>query len=425
VGEPWQVALEVGREAALLVTDGGYLRHEREWRRKLAREAEVAVIQIETNTVVPVTIASRKQEYAARTIRPKLTQLLDQFCNGLPSHSITSVPAKPAKKVSIDRDGLGTAVKDIPFKAFDLSKWRSLIRELNIDQSVGPVSEGPVSEGNASAGPHTAEGPVSEGNASAGPHTAEGPASEGSLPTYLHGGESKAKQKLYYFLREKLIEYDSRRNDPGDRVQSGLSPYLHFGQISPIDVILQTREYRAQQEAEDAFLEELFVRRELSFNFVYYNPQYDSYDGLPQWARNTLEEHARDKRPYLYTREQFEEAATHDRYWNAATTEMKITGGMHNYMRMYWGKKILEWSATPREAFATTLYLNNKYCLDGRDPNSFAGVAWCFGNHDRPWKEREIFGKVRYMNARGLERKFNMEAYLQRVKELSLTKPYM
>jgi len=162
-------------------------------------------------------------------------------------------------------------------------------------------------------------------------------------------------------------------------------------------------------------LEELIIRRELSINFTRYNDGYDSFDCLPDWARSTLLEHAEDEREYLYTEAELERAQTHDPYWNAAQREMLLTGKMHNYMRMYWGKKIIEWTADPREAFAIALRLNNRYELDGRDPNSYAGVAWCFGKHDRPWTRRPVFGTVRYMNDKGLRRKFDMEAYLRRV----------
>jgi len=165
-----------------------------------------------------------------------------------------------------------------------------------------------------------------------------------------------------------------------------------------------------------AFFEELIARRELAVNFVTYNDRYDSYASLPAWAQRTLAAHAGDRREFLYTLDELEHAATHDPYWNAAQNEMVRTGKMQGYMRMYWGKKILEWSATPQEAYATALYLNNKYEIDGRDPNGFAGVAWCFGKHDRPWQERPVFGMVRYMNAAGLERKFAMETYLEKMR---------
>ncbi len=150
-------------------------------------------------------------------------------------------------------------------------------------------------------------------------------------------------------------------------------------------------------------------------NFVHYNPSYDAYEGaVPAWARRTLEDHDRDHREYVYGLRDLEEARTHDPFWNAAQREMVRTGKMHTYMRMYWGKKIIEWSASPADAFRTMLSLNNRWELDGRDPNGFAGVAWCLGKHDRPWGERTIFGKVRYMNAAGLKRKFDMAPYLKR-----------
>ena len=164
-----------------------------------------------------------------------------------------------------------------------------------------------------------------------------------------------------------------------------------------------------------AFVEELIVRRELAVNFVHHNDAYDSYGSLPRWARDTLDDHGDDEREHVYTRSALEAAETHDRYWNAAMREMVHTGFMHNYMRMYWGKKLLEWSETPAVAFQTALALNNRYFLDGRDPSSYANVAWCFGLHDRGWTERPIFGKVRYMNAAGLRRKFDIEAYVRHV----------
>src|SRR5262249_36098671 len=154
--------------------------------------------------------------------------------------------------------------------------------------------------------------------------------------------------------------------------------------------------------------------RELAMNFVYFREHYDRFECLPEWARQTLAKHRKDPRPHHYTARQLDAAETHDPYWNASMREMRHTGFMHNYMRMYWGKKILEWSREPEAAYETTLALNNRYFLDGRDPNSFGNVAWIFGQHDRPWGERPIFGTVRYMNAKGLERKCDIRAYVQK-----------
>jgi deoxyribodipyrimidine photo-lyase len=232
----------------------------------------------------------------------------------------------------------------------------------------------------------------------------------------LHGGTSQACEHLAGFVDKKLDKYPELRNDPNALNVSNMSPYLHFGQISPLYIALKIMETGSL--ARDIYLEELIIRRELSLNFVFYNPDYDSFNGLPLWSRKTLLEYASDHRDYLYSVSELEYAQTHDPYWNAAQREMILTGKMHGYMRMYWGKKILEWSATPEAAFSTALYLNNKYELDGRDPNSFAGVAWCFGKHDRPWGKRPIFGNVRYMSADGLKRKFDADAYVSMYKYL-------
>ena len=186
--------------------------------------------------------------------------------------------------------------------------------------------------------------------------------------------------------------------------------------VSPNCISSRNAAKSGTREDKQAFLEELIVRRELAVNFVYFESDYDSYKCLPGWAKETLKAHGDDPRPHRYTRDQMEHAETHDAAWNAAMAEMRITGYMHNYMRMYWGKKILEWTNTPQYAYTTALYLNNKYFIDGRDPNSYANVGWLFGLHDRPWKERPVFGKVRFMSEDGLKRKFDIAAYIQRIK---------
>lgn len=243
---------------------------------------------------------------------------------------------------------------------------------------------------------------------------------ERAVPRSSHyrGGRIAGEKLLDEFIVTNLDQYAEKRSDPSKDLGSHMSPYLHFGQISPLEIALAVKG-TGESTNVSSFLEELIVRRELSWNFTHYNPNYDAFESLPNWAIATLKKHAGDPREFLYTQADLEEASTHDPYWNAAQREMMVTGEMHNYMRMYWGKKILEWSASPEEAFSTTLALNNKWCLDGRDPNSFAGVAWCFGKHDRPWAEREIFGSVRYMNAAGLRRKFDMDGYLRRVADLN------
>lgn len=358
-GRPPQVALELGATAALIVCDRGYLRHQREWRRQVADHAPCRVMQVEADVVVPVEVASNKAEYAARTIRPKIHRHLHKFLVGLETIPLL----KPSLDLSID----GIKLDDID----------SLLNALGIDRSVNPVS------------------------------------------MLYPGGESAAKERFQLFLENSFARYRENRNQPQTDDVSGMAMYLHFGHVSPIQLALLARD--AETVAEDnreAFLEELIVRRELSINFVQYTPDYDSYASLPDWSKRTLHLHRRDPRAIVYTPEQLENAETHDQYWNAAMKEMRCTGYMHNYMRMYWGKKILEWSATPEEAYETTLCLNNKYFLDGRDANSYGNVAWIFGQHDRPWKERPIFGTVRYMSAAGLERKCDIEGYVRKVEGL-------
>jgi deoxyribodipyrimidine photo-lyase len=234
------------------------------------------------------------------------------------------------------------------------------------------------------------------------------------------GGTSQAKKLLTKFIKSKLDKYPVLRNDPTQNYESNLSPYIHFGQISPVYIALKVKQ--TNSPGKDAFLEQLIVRRELAHNLVYYNKNYYKYQILPAWAKTTLNFHKKDKRQYIYTLEQFELAQTHDPAWNAAQTQMVITGKMHNYMRMYWGKKIIEWSRTPEEAFDIALYLNNKYELDGRDPNGFTGILWCFGMHDRPWPERHVFGKVRYMNFAGLKRKFDVQKFIDSVERIKAEK---
>lgn len=355
LGHPPERAIEMSQEAALIVMDRGYVRHLRQWRVEVAERVSCHAVQVETDLIVPLQVASGKEEWSAATLRPKIHA-------HLPNYLV------PAEETPIHSDSLGMEVESIALDDLD-----ALLATLDIDRSVRRVSR-------------------------------------------FTGGTSAAKKLLDNFVHHKIQHYAEMRNDPSQNYQSHMSPYLHFGQISPLYVALQVLQ-SPHQAGVNVFLEELIIRRELSFNFVYYNPQYDSFGGLPAWAKETLFRHRNDLREYLYEQEEFEAAATHDPYWNAAMREMVRTGKMHNYMRMYWGKKILEWTRTPEEAFQVVLTLNNKYFLDGRNPNSYAGVAWCFGKHDRPWSEREIFGKVRYMNANGLRRKFDIEAYVRMYSE--------
>jgi deoxyribodipyrimidine photo-lyase len=228
-------------------------------------------------------------------------------------------------------------------------------------------------------------------------------------------GEIKAQEVLNDFISDNLNHYHDR-NDPSLDFTSHLSKYIKYGFISPVQIINQV--HASQKNNQDLFIEELVVRRELAINFCYYNEGYDQFDQMTyEWAYKTMKVHETDEREYLYTTEDYLSFNTHDPYFNAAMKEMVYFGYMHNYMRMYWAKKIIEWSYTYKEAFEISLFLNNTYFYDGNTPNGYAGVAWCFGKHDRAWTERKIFGKLRYMNSNGLKRKFDIETYVSHIEE--------
>lgn len=346
----------LSKDSCLTVADKGYLKTVRRWYSFAAANLRCSLVQVEDNVVVPVEAASIREEYSAATLRPKIQKKRDRFLE-LPKQR------KPKKSSLV-----------LKFDSVDLAEVDAVVSALGVDKSVSKAS--------------------------------------------FQGGSREAAKRLADFLKNKLSVYPERRNDPTVGFTSNLSAYLHFGQISPVKIALQVLAADAPAEAKEVYLEELIVRRELAVNYVYFNENYDSFEGLPNWPKLTLNKHKADSREYLYTVEELENAKTHDTYWNAAQSQMRITGKMNSYMRMYWGKKILEWTKTPQAAFKVALYLNDKYELDGRDPNGFTGVAWCFGKHDRPWKERPVFGTVRFMNANGLKRKFDADKYVQQVKNL-------
>jgi deoxyribodipyrimidine photo-lyase len=234
---------------------------------------------------------------------------------------------------------------------------------------------------------------------------------------WIKPGEKASFKVLKYLIDRKLSSYNTERNDPTKNGQSNLSPYLHFGQISAQRVALEVSLSDTDKKSREAFLEELIVRRELADNYCFYNRNYDNFSGLPEWAKKTMNEHRKDLREYVYTRDQFENAETHDDLWNAAQMEMVKRGKMHGYMRMYWAKKILEWTESPEKAMEIAIYLNDRYELDGRDPNGYTGIAWSIGGvHDRAWGERSVFGKIRYMSYNGCKSKFDVKKYIQSTK---------
>ncbi|MCB5268581.1 MAG: deoxyribodipyrimidine photo-lyase [Candidatus Cloacimonadaceae bacterium] len=378
-GDPVKIITALSQAASVLVMDHGYLKWQRLWRDQIFDNLESSsIVELDTEAVVPVHVVSDKEEYSASTLRSKILKLLPEYLDFEPE--ISGIGSKPCQLAELDVVPCPDPTNILELENFGRTVFK---------------------------------------------------AEAGKARASFEGGYQIALDKLHEFENHKLGHYAQYHNHPDLEIQSDLSPYLHFGQISPLKII------DAIRKAEDGFglrailadrknlsgdmmnlaefLEELIVRRELSFNFCSYNPDYDNFAGLPAWARSTLLNHIQDSRERGYTLEELENAASNDVFWNAAQTQMLKTGKMHNYMRMYWGKRVLSWFNDVEEAYAVLLHLNNKYELDGRGPNAFAGVAWCFGKHDRPWVERPIYGMVRFMNANGLKRKFDMQAYLRKV----------
>lgn len=319
--------------------------------------ADVVIIEVDTHNIVPVWIASQKQEVGARTLRPKIHHWLPEFFTE--PDTVQPHPYEwPNKQVIGFRE------------VFDIFGDRL--------QAVA----------------------------------------SNKIQYPYKSGEKAASKALESFLSERLNGYAQNRNDPTLHGLSGLSPYLHFGQISSLQVVLaaaaRLKATPSLQQDYDALIEELVVRKELSDNYCYYTSDYRTLNGAPKWAQETLAKHATDIRDFVYSKEQFEQAKTHDEAWNAAQRQLTTTGKMHGYMRMYWAKKILEWSKSPEEALKTAQYLNDFYSIDGGDPNGYVGILWSIaGLHDRPWGERPVYGTVRCMVYTGLKRKFNIEAYIK------------
>ena len=375
--EPWRFALYLSSDAALVVTDGAYLRLPCSWRSNLAEEISCPFYEVESDVVVPVRLASDKREYAARTIRGKLHRQVDRFLVEPVSIKV-DVPSPP-ELASQPR----CIAPDDPAVVL-----REIANHQQLDSGVPAVSR------------------------------------------LYPGGPGTALDRFSRFLEHSLMYYSDHRNQPQTDDTSGMSMHLQYGQVSPVRLLVEAARFRDSQGGSDGadsavqtqyedFFEELLVRRELAYNYCFYEPRYDSYEALPDWAKKTLAEHSHDERDPLYSLEELEAGRTEDEYWNACMTEMRETGYMHNYVRMYWGKQVLLWSATPEQAFERLLYMNNRYFLDGLNPASYANVGWIFGLHDRPWTERAVFGKVRIMTPGGLKRKCDMPGYMAKVDRLA------
>ena len=341
----------------LVIGDENPLREAEHSKARVAAKLSVPFWTVDADVIVPTRLLE-KEHYAARTIRPKLHALLREFFKPLPN---------PVAKVQWPA----------PEPPRSLATGVQMLENFPIDRSVAPVSG-------------------------------------------IIGGGTAASKALAKFLRERLAGYATKRNKPEIDGTSQLSPYLHFGQIGPCDVATAVRDAEAPAADRKAFLEEFIVRRELAVNFVRYNRNYDCFEASEPWAGRSLCQHVNDERKYSYTEKQLEDAETHDPLWNAAQKQMVLTGWMHGYLRMYWAKKILEWSSSPAEAFDIAVRLNDRYELDGRDPNGYAGIAWAIvGKHDRAWgPERPVYGKIRYMSYESTSRKFDSKGYIESIAAL-------
>ncbi len=345
-------------KACAVVVDEDYLNVGRDWRAAAARRLSARLYQVDAETIVPARNADR-EEWGAYTIRPKIIRALDQWLTEIPQ-------SKAGRRWTAPVDGIDLSRSDPA----------ELASSLDVDQRVEPT------------------------------------------PSFT-GGARQARARLQTFAEHGLPRYAAERNEIGVSVTSDLSPYLHFGQISSLRVGLTIGSADAPDECVDAFLEQLIVRRELAINLCLFNHRYDSLDGAADWALKTLDEHRTDARPDIYTIDELETARTHDDLWNAAQTELVRYGKIHSYMRMVWAKKLLEWLPSPEDALACAIYLNDKYALDGRDSNGYANIAWCIsGKHDRPFPERPVFGRVRYMSTAATKSKTRWRDYVNRVRSL-------
>ncbi|MFW6209949.1 MAG: deoxyribodipyrimidine photo-lyase [Patescibacteria group bacterium] len=340
-------------EIGEVVVDFNPLRFTAKWRTQVAKLLPVRLHEVDAHNIIPCWQASEKEEFAAHTFRPKVHRQLSEYLQDFPA-----LPSRPAAHGAL----AGEAVD-----------WPALLGKVVTDRTV--------------------------------------PAVEWVTP-----GTQAAHRRLETFLSEKLNDYPEQRNDPTVDGLSNLSPYLHFGQLAPQTVALAVEAKRGvTREAKDAYLEELIVRRELTDNFCFYNSHYDRVEGAHAWAQETIRAHEDDPRDHLYERAELEAGETHDELWNAMQGQLVQEGKLHGWCRMYWAKKILEWSPKTQTAIDRALYLNDRYELDGTDPNGIVGVMWSIcGVHDRAWTERPIFGKIRYMNYNGAKRKFDVTAYIER-----------
>jgi len=367
-GDPNDVLYRLAACAACVVTDDYPAFIAAEHNSRVPEKIGVRYVAVDSSCVVPMSVHV-KRAYGAYTIRPKIRKELPKYLR----------PVECAVLKHRWRDDLLPAELRVLRTEVTADKVAGLVARCEIDQSIAPSIS-------------------------------------------FDGGARSASRHLEVFLEKRLARYARESNQPSKHAASDLSPYLHFGQISALEVALAVQMHAEEHKLmADSFLEELIVRRELAFNFARFASNVESLDDLPDWCKRTMLKHAGDKRPVVYSAEQLTQAETHDELWNATQKELLLRGKIHGYYRMYWGKKIIEWSPTYEEALRLMIELHDVYALDGRDPNTYTNILWLFGLHDRPWGERVIFGQLRYMSYDGMKRKTDIGSYVKEIALLEMT----
>jgi len=357
------VLYELARYAAAVVTDDYPTFVARKHNNHVPQKLALPYIVVDSSCIVPMR-NMEKREFAAYTIRPKIQRSLPIYL-------------KPADALKVARRFTGDEPRF--HQEVTVNNVAKLVSECEIDHSVAPSIS-------------------------------------------FRGGAIQAQKHLKFFLSNNLRRYARHRNEPEEHATSNLSAYLHFGHISSLQAALGAKQFaQSRKLVADEFLEELIVRRELAFNYARFADDPASLDNLPDWTQRNMEKHAKDRRPYTYSAAQLEAAETSDQLWNASQKELLLRGKIHGYYRMYWGKKILEWSPTYKQAAQTMVNFHDRYALDGRDPNTYTNILWCFGLHDRAWGERPVFGKIRYMSLEGMKRKTRWQAYIEEIRLLEKT----
>lgn len=383
-GQYKRLLFDLTSKASLIITDEYPVFIMRQRNETYSQEIDIPYITVDSNGLIPLGL-TEKDPYSAYLFRKIMQKnFIEAYTNPPVKDPLDAL--KNRQKIVID----ASVIENLPVAEDAFEEMNSFISTLKIDHTVKPIS--------------------------------------------WHGGRSAALSMMERFVQNSLLEYDEKRNHPDEKKTSHLSAWLHFGKISEYEIVKAVIDYQPKgwdldkiiynngstggffngDPNIDGFLDEVITWREVGFHFAHHRPDYDCYDSLPDWALQTLEEHRYDPREWTYSYDQLAASETHDEIWNAAQTQLREDGIIHNYLRMLWGKKVIEWTPDPETALQYLINLNNTYAIDGRDPNSYSGIFWCFGRFDRAWQEREIFGKLRYMTSDSTRKKVKLKQYLDK-----------